>query len=85
MKADHKSVKKLLNMAKGQMDGILKMVEEDRYCLDISNQIMASIAILKKANQAVLKAHLEGCVRETLTDEGREKIREIIDLLGKLD
>ena len=38
------------------MDGILKMVEEDRYCVDISNQIMATDAILRKAN----KRNIEG-------------------------
>ena len=42
MKADHAQVERLLKTARGQIDGILKMVEEDRYCVDISNQIMAS-------------------------------------------
>jgi len=46
MKADHKQVTKLLNMAKGQIEGILKMVEEDRYCIDISNQLLATTAML---------------------------------------
>ena len=51
MKADKKEVSRLLKTARGQMDGILKMVEEDRYCVDISNQLLATIAILKKANK----------------------------------
>jgi DNA-binding FrmR family transcriptional regulator len=84
MRADHREVTKLLNTAKGQIEGIGAMVEQDRYCLDISNQILASIAILKKANQKIIKAHLEGCVRETLTDEGGKKIAEIIDIMEKL-
>jgi DNA-binding FrmR family transcriptional regulator len=84
VKADHKEVKKLLNMAKGQIEGIQKMIEEDRYCLDVSNQILASIAILKKANQKVIKAHLETCVRETLDDEGGKKIAEIVGIIEKL-
>ena len=53
MRADHREVTKLLNTAKGQIEGINAMVEQDRYCLDISNQILASIAILKKANQKI--------------------------------
>ena len=46
MMADKKQVTRLLKTARGQIDGILKMVEEDRYCIDISHQIMASEAIL---------------------------------------
>ena len=41
MMADKKQVARLLKTARGQIDGILKMVEEDRYCIDISHQIMA--------------------------------------------
>ena len=42
MKADEKQIVRLLKTARGQIDGILKMVEDDRYCVDISNQIMAT-------------------------------------------
>lgn len=48
MKADPAQVNRLLKTARGQIDGILKMVEEDRYCLDISSQIMAAQSILKR-------------------------------------
>ena len=85
MKADHKQVKKLLNMAKGQIEGILKMVEEDRYCIDISHQLLATTAILKKTNKAVLSAHLQSCVRETLNEEGAQKLDEIMTILDKLN
>ena len=61
MMADKQKVSRLLKTARGQIDGILKMIDEDRYCIDISNQIMASQSILKKANGEVLKAHLEHC------------------------
>ncbi|MDR3862252.1 MAG: GPR endopeptidase [Flavonifractor sp.] len=64
MKADHAQVNRLLKTARGQIDGILKMVEEDRYCLDVSSQIMAAQSILKKANRMVLRAHMDCCVRE---------------------
>ena len=45
----HKNILNLLKTAKGQIDGIIKMVEEDRYCLDISKQIL-SAGLIKKAN-----------------------------------
>ena len=51
MQADKQKVTRLLKTARGQMDGILKMVEEDRYCIDISQQLMATEAILNKVNK----------------------------------
>ena len=66
MKADHDQITRLLKTARGQIDGILKMVEEDRYCLEVSSQIMAAQSILKKANRMVLKAHMDCCVREAV-------------------
>jgi len=85
MKANHAQVAKLLTTARGQIDGILKMVEEDRYCIDVSTQILAATAILKKANQKVLEAHLDSCVLENLSDEGQKKVAEIVTLLHKMN
>lgn len=86
MKADHDYIIKLLNTAKGQLNGIINMIEEDKYCIDISNQIMASIGILKKANQEILKAHLENCVKNAIVDNDNidKKINEIVDSIKKL-
>ena len=85
MRADHDQVTRLLKTARGQIDGILKMVEEDRYCLDVSNQIMAAESVLKRANREVVQAHVCGCVRDAETDEAREeKIEEMLRLLEKL-
>ena len=53
MQADQKHVMRLLKTARGQIDGIMKMIEDDRYCIDISNQIMATQAILKRANKEI--------------------------------
>ena len=57
--ADQKKVLRLLKTARGQMDGIIKMVEEDRYCIDISTQVMAAEAMLNRVNQEILTAHLK--------------------------
>ena len=46
MRADSKTVLRQLKTAKGQLEGIIKMVEEDRYCIDISNQVLATRALL---------------------------------------
>ena len=66
MMADHKSVTRMLKTARGQIDGILRMVEEDRYCVDISTQLMATQALLARINADVLKAHIEGCVTSAI-------------------
>ncbi len=85
MKADHAQVTRLLKTARGQLDGILRMVEEDRYCLDISNQLLATLSILKKANRLVLKAHMDGCVREAVASgDPDRKLEELSALLDKL-
>ena len=85
MRADHDQVTRLLKTARGQIDGILKMVEEDRYCLDVSSQIMAAQSILKKANRMVLKAHMNSCVKEAVeSGDPEEKLAELATLLDKL-
>ena len=74
-----------LKTSKGQIEGIIKMLEDGRYCVDISNQIIAAQSLLKKANLLILKQHLSHCVKDAvLSDNGDEKIEEIIDLLSKI-
>ncbi len=87
MRADKESALRKLKTVRGQIDGIIKMVEDDRYCIDISNQLMASIAILKNVNKEVLDAHLRNCVSEAFesqdeSDKAR-KIEEIISVIDK--
>ena len=85
MKADRESVTRKVRIAKGQLEGILRMIDEDRYCVTIADQILASSALLKKAAQEVLEAHIRSCVREGLkTDQPNEKIEEALTLLEKM-
>ncbi|MEA4825886.1 MAG: metal-sensing transcriptional repressor [Clostridium sp.] len=85
MNEDKRKAEQYLKTAKGQIDGILRMIEEGRYCIDISNQIIASQALLKKANSLILKQHLNHCVKHAfLHNEGEEKVDEIIAVLDKL-
>ena len=85
MQADRQKVERLLKTARGQLDGILKMVEENRYCMDISNQIMATQAILHRVNREILQAHLQHCVRESLEtgEDSQQKIDELMALFDK--
>ncbi|MCD8212056.1 MAG: metal-sensing transcriptional repressor [Oscillospiraceae bacterium] len=85
MMADSETVLRLLKTARGQVDGIIRMVEEDRYCIDISQQLLATTAVLNRTNREVLTAHLKHCVNEAQTPEERaEKIDELTGLLSKL-
>lgn len=85
MQADADKVNRLLKTARGQIDGILKMIDDDRYCMDIANQVLAVRSLLTKANTEILKAHMQQCVRQAV-QEGREaeKMDEILAVLEKL-
>lgn len=88
MQADRAKVLRLLKTARGQMDGIIKMVEDDRYCIDISNQLMATQSLIGRVNADVLKAHIDGCVRQAAScgseSEKAEKLAEIEAVIDKL-
>lgn len=74
-----------LKTAKGQIEGIIKMLEDGRYCVDISNQIIAAQALLKKANMLILKQHMHHCVKDAVKEnKADEKIDEIIGILEKV-
>ncbi|KLO22454.1 MULTISPECIES: metal-sensing transcriptional repressor [unclassified Marinitoga] len=71
----------ILKTAKGQVEAVIKMVEDERYCIDISRQILASIALLKKANAQILNSHLESCVKNAAYSNNSEEVNvKIIEL-----
>ncbi|MDY4641643.1 MAG: metal-sensing transcriptional repressor [Erysipelotrichaceae bacterium] len=80
---DSKNIKKYLSIAKGQLDGIIRMIDEDRYCLDVSDQLMATRALLKKTNNLILKNHIDNCVKKAIIEGDEEKVDEIIKALEK--
>ncbi len=85
MTADRKTVLRLLKTARGQIDGIIKMVEEDRYCMDVSQQVAAAGAMLRRVNREILTAHLKHCVEHAQSDRERaDKIDELVNALGKI-
>lgn len=74
----------LLKTAKGQMDAVIKMIEDGRYCVDVSNQILAAKGLLEKANLNILEQHLKHCVKEGILEgKGDEKIEEILSIFAK--
>lgn len=85
MKANKETVTRLIKTARGQLDGIEKMIADDRYCVDISTQLLSTQAILNKANREILKGHVEHCVKEAiLTGDVDAKLNEILMLMDKM-
>lgn len=76
---------KFLKNAQGQVNASINMLEDDRYCIDVSYQVLASIALLKKANDELLKQHMEHCVADAFKEgSGQEKIDEVVKLVNKM-
>jgi len=76
-----------LNRVEGQVRGITRMIEEDRYCIDVLNQLQAVRAALVGVEKEMLKNHLHHCVEGAIVSgnatEQRRKARELIELLAR--
>jgi DNA-binding FrmR family transcriptional regulator len=76
-----------LNRISGQVKGVARMVQDDRYCMDILHQISAIKSALAKVETQVLKDHAACCVAEAISSgsesEQREKFTELVDLLER--
>jgi len=83
------AVRKRLNRVEGQVRGLSRMVDEDRYCIDIVTQIAAVRAALRRIEESVLADHVAHCVEAAIAsgdpDAQREKIAELMDVLGRAD
>jgi DNA-binding FrmR family transcriptional regulator len=81
------AVLKRFKRIEGQVRGLARMVEEDRYCIDIVTQISAVRAALRRAEEEILRDHVAHCVEHAIAsgdrDDQRLKIAEIIDVLGR--
>ncbi|MBN8997279.1 MAG: metal-sensitive transcriptional regulator [Rhizobiales bacterium] len=82
-------VRKRLNRVEGQVRGIARMVEEDRYCIDIVTQIGAVRAALRRIEEEVLRDHVGHCVEHAIRsgkpEEQRRKIAELMEVFGRTD
>lgn len=88
MHTDKKKITRLLKTVRGQIDGLIKMIDENRDCIEISNQLLASGSILKKINLEVLKGHFTHCIYDTINSGDEHEIQsnfnEINTILGKM-
>lgn len=86
--ADSKSrLANRLSRIEGQVRGVSRMVEEDRYCIDILTQVQAVRAALARVETELLKDHLDHCIEGAIVsgdaEEQRRKASELIELLGR--
>jgi len=81
------SALKRLNRIEGQVRGLARMVETDRYCIDIVTQISAVRAALRAAEEEILSDHVANCVEHAISSgnraEQRRKIAELMDVLSR--
>lgn len=85
---DRAPIIKRLNRIDGQVKGLVRMLEDDRYCVDILHQIQAVKSALIKAETELLRAHARDCIDQALQrgdlSQQREKIVELVDLFERV-
>jgi DNA-binding FrmR family transcriptional regulator len=83
------SCQKRLNRIEGQVRGLAKMVDEDRYCIDIVTQISAVRSALRRVEEEILKDHVAHCVEHAINSgdkaDQRRKITELMEVVGRVD
>ena len=83
------SCQKRLSRIEGQVRGLAKMVDDDRYCIDIVTQISAVRAALRRVEEEVLRDHVAHCVEHAIISgnkaDQREKIAELMAVIGRSD
>ena len=83
------SCSKRLNRIEGQVRGLSRMVEEDRYCIDIVTQIAAVRAALRRVEEEILRDHVAHCVEHAITSGSktaqRKKIEELMAVVSRSD
>lgn len=81
------SVLKRLRRIEGQVRGLTRMVEADRYCIDIVTQVSAVRAALRRAEEEILRDHVAHCVEGAIKSgnraEQRKKVAELMDVFGR--
>jgi CsoR family transcriptional regulator, copper-sensing transcriptional repressor len=89
MQTDTKSAcLKRLRRIEGQVRGVARMVEEDRYCIDVVTQVSAIRAALARVEDEIIRDHVGHCVEHAIMSgdktEQRRKLFELVDALGRM-
>jgi DNA-binding FrmR family transcriptional regulator len=83
------SCRKRLNRIEGQVRGLARMIDDDRYCIDIVTQISAVRTALRRVEEEILRDHVSHCVAQAIASgsqaDQRKKIAELMDVVGRAD
>jgi len=86
---DHTNLVKRLRRIEGQIGGIINMIEDGRYCIDILGQTKAARSALKGVESEILETHMQSCVTAALssgnTTDAKAKVDELMDLFKRGD
>ena len=82
---DKKEILARLRKMEGQLQGIRRMVEEDRYCVDVLNQLSSIIAATQKVSAIILGDHIRGCVRDALSrnEHSDDYVNELVGVVER--
>lgn len=87
MKRNREQLLNRLKRLEGQVRGVARMIEDDRYCIDVLTQIRAVKAALARVETSLLQGHLNHCIEHAIVSgdasEQRKKAAELIELLGR--
>jgi DNA-binding FrmR family transcriptional regulator len=82
---DKEALLSRLRKIEGQARGIQRMIEEERYCVDIIQQLTALSAAAEEVSLALMQSHIEGCVAEAIREQrGEPYIKELMGVLRKV-
>ena len=76
-KATKKKILNRMSYLAGHLNGVIKMVKEDRYCIDIIRQNQAVIAAIEKVNEIILESHLETCVKKAVESRNKKEQKKV--------
>jgi len=83
--SDKEKILLRLRKMEGQLKGIRKMVEQDKYCVDVLNQLNSIIAATQKVAAIIMKDHIKGCVRDAINrnDHSDDYVNELLEVVER--
>ena len=83
--SDKEKILLRLRKMEGQLKGIQKMIEEDKYCVDVLNQLSSIIAASHKVATIIMRDHIKGCVRDAFTrnENSEERVNELVEVVER--
>ena len=84
MAHNHSKVQISLKKAKSSLERISKMIEDDKYCIDIIQQVLAVVGMLRSTNEILLEGHLQGCYKTAIENKKYKKAKDMTEELIKI-